>query len=139
MKKSHEEIYEEYKEKMKKEADDEGGRTKFIRENMGEGKMKDVLMGISKMADKVGIRQDEAYKGKSKEEVMRKQAGRSVEIDPKMKFGKEKEGTDAKIRQVEPDRKAKPVKAAKGGMIKSSASKRADGCAKKGKTKGRMV
>jgi hypothetical protein len=31
-----------------------------------------------------------------------------------------------------------PVKKAKGGMI-SSASKRADGCAIKGKTKGRMV
>jgi len=28
---------------------------------------------------------------------------------------------------------------AKGGMIKSSASKRADGCAIKGKTKGRMI
>jgi len=27
----------------------------------------------------------------------------------------------------------------KGGMVKSSASKRADGCAKRGKTKGRMV
>jgi hypothetical protein len=27
----------------------------------------------------------------------------------------------------------------KGGMVKSSASKRADGIAKKGKTKGRMV
>ena len=80
--------------------DDEGGRTKFIRENMKEGKMKDALMGISKMADKVGIRQDEAYKGKSKEEVMRK---------------------------------------AKGGVVKSSASKRADGCAQRGKTKGRMV
>lgn len=80
--------------------DDEGGRTKFIRENMKEGKMKDVFMGVSKAADKVGIRQDEAYKGKSKEEVMRK---------------------------------------AKGGMVKSSASKRADGCAQRGKTKGRMV
>ena len=33
----------------------------------------------------------------------------------------------------------KPVKKAKGGMIKSSASKRADGCATKGKTRGRMV
>jgi hypothetical protein len=33
----------------------------------------------------------------------------------------------------------KPVSKAKGGMIKSSASKRADGCAIKGKTKGRMV
>jgi hypothetical protein len=31
-----------------------------------------------------------------------------------------------------------PVKKAKGGMV-SSASKRADGCAIKGKTKGRMV
>lgn len=135
MKKSHEEVLEEYREKMKKEADDEGGRTKFIRENMKEGKMKDALMGISKMADKVGIRQDEAYKGKSKEEVMRKQAGKTVELDPKMKFGKEKEGTDAKIRQVEPDKKAKPVKAAKGGSVKKSI----DGCAQRGKTKGRMV
>jgi hypothetical protein len=33
----------------------------------------------------------------------------------------------------------KPVQKAKGGMIKSSASKRADGCAIKGKTKGKMV
>jgi hypothetical protein len=32
-----------------------------------------------------------------------------------------------------------PVKKAKGGMIKSSASKRADGCAIKGKTRGKMV
>jgi hypothetical protein len=33
----------------------------------------------------------------------------------------------------------KPQMKAKGGMIKSSASKRADGCAIKGKTKGKMV
>ena len=33
----------------------------------------------------------------------------------------------------------KPLKMAKGGMVKSSASKRADGCAVKGKTKGKMV
>ena len=32
-----------------------------------------------------------------------------------------------------------PVKKAKGGMVRSSASKRADGCAVKGKTRGRMV
>ena len=31
------------------------------------------------------------------------------------------------------------VKKAKGGSVKSSASKRADGCATKGKTKGRFV
>ena len=33
----------------------------------------------------------------------------------------------------------KQLKMKKGGMVKSSASKRADGVAKKGKTKGRMV
>ena len=33
----------------------------------------------------------------------------------------------------------KPLKKAKGGVIKSSASNRADGCAVKGKTKGRFV
>jgi hypothetical protein len=33
----------------------------------------------------------------------------------------------------------KAIGKAKGGMIKSSASKRADGCAVRGKTKGRMV
>lgn len=38
------------------------------------------------------------------------------------------------------EKEVKPVeKKAKGGMIKSSASKRADGCAIKGKTRGRMV
>jgi len=37
------------------------------------------------------------------------------------------------------EKEAKPVEKAKGGMIKSSASKRADGCAIKGKTRGRMV
>lgn len=36
------------------------------------------------------------------------------------------------------DMLSRPVKKAKGGMV-SSASKRADGCAIKGKTKGRMV
>ena len=32
-----------------------------------------------------------------------------------------------------------PVKMAKGGMARSSASKRADGCAVRGKTRGKMV
>ena len=34
---------------------------------------------------------------------------------------------------------AQPVRQAKGGSVKSSASKRADGIAQRGKTKGRMV
>lgn len=36
-------------------------------------------------------------------------------------------------------REMRGVKMAKGGTVKSSASKRADGCAVKGKTRGRMV
>lgn len=35
--------------------------------------------------------------------------------------------------------KQEPVKKAKGGMVRSSASKRADGCATKGKTRGKIV
>jgi hypothetical protein len=37
------------------------------------------------------------------------------------------------------ERAAKKIKMKKGGIVKSSASKRADGVAIKGKTKGRMV
>ena len=37
------------------------------------------------------------------------------------------------------ERAAKKTKMKHGGIVKSSASKRADGIAKKGKTKGRMV
>ena len=55
------------------------------------------------------------------------EGGTAVERMKKMRearFGKKSGGT---------------VKMKSGGMVKSSASKRADGCAKKGKTKGRMV
>jgi hypothetical protein len=37
------------------------------------------------------------------------------------------------------ERAAKKIKMKKGGMVKSSASKRADGIALRGKTRGRMV
>jgi hypothetical protein len=37
------------------------------------------------------------------------------------------------------ERAAKKIKMKKGGMVKSSASKRADGIAMQGKTRGRMV
>jgi hypothetical protein len=37
------------------------------------------------------------------------------------------------------EKEAKPVEKAKGGIVKSSASSRADGCAIRGKTKGRMI
>jgi hypothetical protein len=47
--------------------------------------------------------------------------------------------TQAKVnRIVEKIKPSEPVKKAKGGMV-GSASKRADGCAIKGKTRGKMV
>jgi hypothetical protein len=52
-------------------------------------------------------------------------------------------GSGAEMRSLNMGKKSKASKASsdykKGGMIKSSASKRADGCAIKGKTRGRMV
>ena len=40
---------------------------------------------------------------------------------------------------AQPDELKVPVPKKKGGMIKSSASKRADGCAQRGKTRGKMI
>jgi hypothetical protein len=52
----------------------------------------------------------------------------------------DQEGKEAVEKKSKKGKKAGgTVNMKKGGMIKSSASKRADGVAKKGKTKGRMV
>ena len=50
-------------------------------------------------------------------------------------------GIELKAGKTDKDKpyKLNPVAKKKGGMIKSSASKRADGCATKGKTKGRII
>ncbi len=82
------------------------GRTTYIEENMPDGMLKSALLGVSRMADKVGLTQEDKYKGKTRAEVAKKST---------------------------------PEKKRAGGVIKSSASKRADGCATKGKTRGRIV
>ena len=78
-------------------------RTKIVEEAPSEGgfkgMVKKVLVGASRMADKIGATQEDKYKGKKPQDMEKK---------------------------------------AKGGMV-GSASKRADGCAQRGKTKGRMV
>jgi hypothetical protein len=53
-------------------------------------------------------------------------------------FGGETREESKKRREESKEPKPEPKKMAKGGSV-SSASKRADGCATKGKTKGRMV
>ena len=60
--------------------------------------------------------------------LLRAGALKASELGDKVGFTQEEEYKDDK-----------PIKKKAGGVIKSSASKRADGCAKRGKTKGRMV
>jgi hypothetical protein len=82
----------------------DSSRTKMIDEAPSEGgfkgMVKKALTGASRIADKMGMTQEDKYKGKKPQDMEKK---------------------------------------AKGGMVKSSASKRADGCAVKGKTRGKMV
>jgi hypothetical protein len=87
---------------------EESTRTKMIRETTVDDDMpmvkkviRNVTLGASKLADKVGFTQEKEYADKTKEEIK--------------------------------------VKKAKGGVVKSGASKRADGCAVRGKTRGKMV
>ena len=56
------------------EREKDGGRTQYIDRRMKEGRAKDAMMGTSRFLDKMGLRQDEAYKGKSDEEIATKKA-----------------------------------------------------------------
>jgi hypothetical protein len=83
----------------------------------------------------MGILQDLKDKVMGTEEQNAKAKKEMAEQD-----AKNPDTTQAKVnRMVEKIKPSEPVKKAKGGMIKSSASKRADGCAVKGKTRGRIV
>jgi len=53
---------------------EDGGRTQYIDRKLKEGKAKDIVMGGSRLLDKVGIRQDKMYEGKSDEEIATKKA-----------------------------------------------------------------
>jgi len=60
------------------------------------------------------------------------------EKEAQRKHDAEQERLQKNMEDTVKDKKS-TVKKAKGGSVKSSASKRADGCAVKGKTRGRMV
>jgi hypothetical protein len=82
----------------------------------------------------MGILQDLKDKVMGTEEQNAKAKKEMAEQD-----AKSPDTTQAKVnRMIDKIKPSAPVKKAKGGMI-GSASKRADGCATKGKTKGRMV
>lgn len=83
------------------------------------------------MANKTDFADQSAQARKKRLEMPADEYGKMVDKE----MGKSEGGKKGDYNE-EPD--TAPVKKAKGGMI-SSASKRADGCAQRGKTKGRMV
>ncbi len=102
------------------------------------GAMRGVALGASKAGDALKSGADTVAddvhmmlgtkRGKMKEEELQKKYNRpSYNYDQR-----EKSAAEAELR-----RESRGMK--KGGVVKSSASKRADGCAQRGKTKGRMV
>lgn len=131
------------------------------------GKLREFSDKVSDVTDKYGLANpievvDEAFGGQTREESKKRREEvkdlkdrESIRVDRSPKYSDSQmdstrkllEG-QAKAFKQERDKasedydkatdKNKPVKKAKGGMV-SSASKRADGCATKGKTRGRMV
>jgi hypothetical protein len=80
-----------------------------------------------------------AYIEKNMPDGMLKKFGLGVSrLADKFGFTQEKEYKGKSMEELEKKPGVEPVKKAKGGKI-SSASSRADGCAQRGKTRGRMV
>jgi hypothetical protein len=92
-------------------------------------------IGASKLADKLGFTQEEEYKGKTKEEIQMKNGLKDVDAEENPGLSKLPENVRNKMGYK---RSGGKVSYKSGGKV-SSASKRADGCAQRGKTKGRIV
>ena len=102
--------------------------------------MRGAALGASRLADKLGFTQEDVYKDKTKEELEVKKAKggmlRDVDADENPGLAKLPEQVRNKMGYK---RKGGAVKGYKSGGKVSSASKRADGAAKRGKTKGRII
>lgn len=127
--------------------DQKSTRTKMIEEasvdeDMGGLKrmVKKGAAAASSLLDRLGIRQEKEYEGKTKEDLQVKKADggmlKDVDAEDNPGLAKLPEGVRNKMGYK---RKGGAVKGYKSGGKVSSASKRADGCAQRGKTKGRMV
>lgn len=127
-------------------ADEKSARTKMIEESKVSedlGGLKSIVkegtVAASNLLDKLGFKQEKEYEGKSKEELkVKKAAGgmlKDVDAEENPGLAKLPEGVRNKMGYK---RSGGKVGYKAGGSV-SSASKRADGCAVRGKTKGRMV
>ena len=102
--------------------------------------MRGAALGASRLADKLGFTQEDVYKDKTKEELAVKKAEggmlKDVNAEDNPGLAKLPEQVRNKMGYK---RSGGSVKGYKSGGKVSSASKRADGCAKRGKTRGKMV
>lgn len=121
-------------------------RTKMIQESKVDEDMplikkavRAVTLGGSKLLDKLGITQEEEYKDKTKEELsVKKRAGgmlKDVDAESNPGLSKLPEPVRNKMGYK---RSGGSVGYKHGGKV-GSASKRADGVAQRGKTRGKMV
>ena len=126
---------DEYEKKKKAlPADNISSESKIPRPNLNDrvkgalGAVKDEYMrGVKRIGQDLGIAKDEnQYEDKARMNSIR-QAVRN---------GQAIEGARQTLRNKD---KENPMGFKKGGSVKSSASKRADGCAQRGKTRGKMV
>ena len=125
---------------------EDSARTKMLRdapvdEDMGPIKrmVKSAAVKGSELLDRLGVRQEKEYENKSKEELSVKKAegGMLKDVDEKENPGLAKLPEDVR-NKMGYKRSGGKISYKSGGSV-SSASKRADGCAIKGKTRGRMV
>lgn len=101
--------------------------------------MRGAAIGASRLADKLGFTQEDVYKDKTKEELEVKKAagGMLKDVDAESNPGLAKLPEPVR-NKMGYKRSGGSVKYKSGGKV-GSASKRADGCAQRGKTRGKMV
>lgn len=125
---------------------EDSARTKMLKEaavdeDMGAFKrmVKSAAVKGSELLDRIGMRQEKEYENKSKEELAVKKAegGMLKDVDTKENPGLAKLPEEVR-NKMGYKRNGGKVSYKSGGSV-GSASKRADGCAIKGKTRGRMV
>jgi hypothetical protein len=128
---------DEYEKKKKAlPADNISSESKIPRPNLNDrvkgalGAVKDEYMrGVKRIGQDLGIAKDEnQYEDKARMGSIRQAVRNEQAIEGARKAMRDKG-----------DVRGGSVGYKKGGSVKSSASKRADGCAQRGKTRGRMV
>jgi hypothetical protein len=127
---------------MAEKEDKRSTRTKMM--DMEYEKNPGVITGVGRMlsraGDAVGFTQEDEYKGKTKEELAKKKRAGGKIVNESMMMKKEGRGmAKADMQKVASKAVKGHEKRMHGMKAGGTASKRADGCAVRGKTKGRMI